>query len=872
MPDGLDRVSRVILRLASQLVPRPVRREWLEEWMSELWHYRHRSSPGNSAASVVRHVLGALPHAARLRVDSLNLRGLGSDVRLAGRGLRKRPGFAVVVVLTLALGIGGTTAMFSVVNAVILEPLPFPESDRLVWLWGRFSGGQTAAVSPPDFLDFREDQSVFEHLAAYQGWSPVVFTDGDRPEQVSVAAVTADFLDMLRLEPFAGRFFRPEENQVEVPGVAVISHELWLTRYGGDLGVIGSSVPFAEGSWTIVGILPPGLSLPTGAQVWLPVPMLAEGYQVRRFHFLRPIARLAEGVSVEAAQSQMDVIAAQLEAAYPESNSTWGVRVQPLQHVLLGNTRPALLILLAAIGAVLLIACSNVANLFGARAQSLRGETAVRVAVGASRWRVARQMLIESLMFAILAGGVGLLLAVGAVDLLKRVAPQGLTRMDQVAIDPTVVGFTALIAVAVGLAFGLVPALRAAAADPAGRLVDRSSSTTRRSGRVRSALVVAEVTLSLTLLVGAALLLQSFQRLRSVDPGFDPTNVLMTRLRVPEAKYPDADSRNVLVAELSERLLAHGGVQAMGAITTIPLRGASDTWIHPEGRPPVSDAERRTAMLATVTDGYYDAMGIRLTRGRSFDTRDDRDASLVSVVNEAFVRTFFPDEDPLGKRFVADFGDPRTLEIVGVTTDVQQNGLAAAVYPEFHMSARQAPRYGALTLLVRTSVDPTSFAAEMERIVWSVDPDQPMTGTTTLGQAVDTAVAQPRFQSLLLAVFATLALVLAAVGIYGVLAYSVGEQRHEIGVRLALGARRGEVIRMVVGRGMRLAISGAVIGTVLAFVGGRVLASLLFGVSARDPVTLTLAPLVLVALAVLASWVPALRASRVDPIVTLRSD
>jgi putative ABC transport system permease protein len=794
------------------------------------------------------------------------------DLRFAVRMMRKRPGFTAVVVLTLALGIGANTAIFSVVNAVLLKSLPYRNADRLVWVAGNIRGGTSrASVSPPDYLDYRAQNTVFEEFATSTSVPfPVNLTGAGEPERLTGSLVTANYFRAFGVEPALGRVFDAEEERAAPAPVAVLSDGFWKRRLGGDPSVVGKTLTLDGKAVTVVGVAPPSFQYPAGTELWLPLDFDQPDMKIRPAHFLRPIGLLKPGVTIEQARAETDLIAGRLEEQYPDSNKGWSLTLVPLQEQVVGGVRTSLWVLLGAVGFVLLIACANVSNLTLARAAGRHRELALRTALGASRWRVVRQQLTESLLLGVAGGGLGLLLAVWGVDALTALGAGDIPRTREIGVDGRVLAFTAALSVLTGLAFGLLPALRASRPNLNEVLKDAGRGTSGpRRGRVRAALVVSEIALALTLLVGAGLLVKSFVGLLRVNPGFDPAHVLTLRIDLARARYAKPGQAAAFFGELQRRVAALPGVEAAGMVSELPLSGQpNDLYFYVAGRPPQTAEQKVTADFRRVNHDYFRAMRIPLLRGRTFTEQEVTSDAKVLVINETLAREFFPDEDPLGKRLVTGMGAPEEFEIVGVVADVRHRSLEGDVYQMMYLPSL---RVGRTNLVVRTSSpDPLTLANAVRGEVAAIDRDQPVSAVMTMEEVVSGSVAQQRFRTLLLAAFAAVALLLAGVGIYGVISYSVTHRTHEIGIRMALGAGAADILKMVVGQGMALALAGVVVGLLAALALTRVLSSLLFGVTATDAVTFAAVSLLIAAVALLACLIPARRATKVDPMIALR--
>jgi putative ABC transport system permease protein len=804
------------------------------------------------------------------------IESLRQDLRYGARMLLKKPGFAFIVVATLALGIGANTAIFSVVNAVLLRPLPYGEPDRLVWMWGNFPLGNRAAVSPLDFLDYREQNHVCSQLAAFIAGDGAINLTGDgEPERIPNTLVTANFFQALGVNPLLGRAFLPEEDQQGRDHVVVLSYGLWQRRFGGDRSIIGKELILDGENYLVAGVMPASFRFPGRAEIWRPLGFYHPEMKVRGAHFLRPIALLKPGMTIAQAQTDFDTIAGRLEQQYPDSNKGWKLQLVSLQDVIVGGQmRQALLVILGAVTFVLLIACANVANLLLARASTRQREIAIRAALGAARRRVIRQLLTESILLALLGGVLGTLLAWWGVDLLVALSPSNLPRVQEINMDLRVFGFTLLISLLTGVVFGLAPALQVSKPDLNEALKEggRSLSESGSRHRVRDLLVMAEVALALVLLIGASLMIKSFGSLQQVNPGFDPSNLLTMRLDLPFPKYQDPQRRTSFSDQILERIKALPGVQSVGMVSELPLSGQlNDTYFTVEGRPSQSSDQKNDANFRRISSDYFTAMGIPLLRGRSFTEREAREASSVTIINEELAQQYFPGQDPIGQRLTIETGEPKPQprEIIGIVGDVRHFGLGQGLPAEMYIPSLRSPR---TNLVVRTTADPAVLSASVRREVLAVDPVQPVSNIRTMEQLIASSIAQPRFQTLLLALFAAVALILSAVGIYGLLSYTVNQRTHEIGVRLALGAQTGDVLKLVVGQGVKIVLVGIIVGLGAAFALTRVIAGLLFGVSATDPVTFIGIATLLFVVAMLACYLPARRATKVDPMAALRSE
>jgi putative ABC transport system permease protein len=797
-----------------------------------------------------------------------------SDLRYGLRLLRQRPGFAAVAILTLAIGIGANTAIFSVVSSVLLRPLPYEDPDRLTMVWQdltRIDGPETEWPTPDNFFDWRDQNEVFEGMFALGAWGPTA-SGMDGAEQLNGAVASFDALTLLGVEPVLGRTFRAEDDTAASDLVVVLSHSLWQRRFGGDRHVLGRTITLDTQPATIVGVLPPGFDFPVirNPEILAPLRIDRTNTCGRGCYTLRVIARLKDGVTLERAQGDMDAIAARLEQDYPDENGGVGIRLVPLHEQIVGPLRVALLVLLGAVGLVLLIACANVANLLLARATDREHELATRVALGASRARLLRQLLIESLVLATLGAALGLVLGQWGVDLLVSLVPESVPRFRSVSVDGLTLAVTSAVAVVSGLAFGLFPGLRASRPSlerslrASGRGTDGGSHR-----RLRDTLVVVEVALALTLLVGAGLLMRSFASLVRVDPGFDADNVLVSQLNLVGARYDETAERVSFVDRLLARVRALPGVKGAGVVYALPLGGAdSDANFTIEGRPPPRPQRMPVAWYRPVSPDYFTTMKLRLSRGRWLESTDGAETTPVVLINESAAGRYWPNEDPLRSR-VRIGGVLR--EVVGVVADTRHFGLDQAPRPAMYFPYSQLPlRF--TNLVVRTEGEPTALARSVRGVVAEIDPTLALANVASMREVISNTVAAPRVITILLGVFALSALALAAIGLYGVMSYTVGQRRQEIGIRMALGAKTDDLVRWVVGHGMLLLGIGAALGLTFSLALSRFLESLLFGIGATDPTTFLAGAVALAAVALVACYVPARRAARVDPVVVLRHE
>jgi predicted permease len=805
---------------------------------------------------------------------------LGQDLRFAGRQLWKSPVFTLVAVLTLALGIGATTAIFSVVYGVVLRPLPFAAPERLVRAYFVSRDGEKqGAFSAPNFVDWRAASRALADATPVHGGTLNLSGDGGEPARLQAAWVGANYFKVVGILPLAGRTFAPGEDRPGAPRVAVLAEKLWRQRFGADPGRIGRAITLNGQPYTVVGVLKDGVQLPGAAEVWVPLVFSAEELGQRSEIFFSALGRLAPGAALAQAQAESDAIGRRLVQQYPEDNAGYftTMTLAPLQEAMVGDVRKKLLFLLGAVGLVLLIAASNVANLLLVRAAAREGEIVIRAALGAGRARIVRQLLTESLVLALAGGAAGVALAAWVTRALIALSPQGIPRLDQVGLDGNVLLFALGISLLTGVLFGLAPALQTSRTDLSGVIREGTRGSKGRAGtRVRSVLVVVEMALAVVLLAGAGLLIRSFQRLQEVDPGFDPARVVTFNLALPAARYPDDARQRMFLGGLLERLRSLPGVDAAAATSYgLPLSGQDNvTTLHVIGRPPVPVGKEEAVRLAAATPDFFKALGIRLLRGRAFTPRDRDGAPQVVLLNQAAARHYFPNEDPLGHRIELSrktAGVSQGGEIVGIVADVKQEAMEQTVEPQLFLPFDQVPT-DSLSIVLRSTADSGAVAAAVQAKVRELDPDLPVYGLQPMAGLVAAATSQSRFYMLLLGGFAAIALVLAAVGIYGVIAYAVRQRTQEIGIRMALGASRDGVLVMVVGQGMRLALIGAAAGLLGAFVATRGLRGLLFEVSASDPATYAGVAGVLVAVAAVASYLPARRAAQAEPNLALRGE
>jgi len=868
------------IRFIGLIVPRRLRADWRQEWDAEL---RYRETmlvewdklAWRNKLALLWHSLGAFADALWLQPRRWEDEMI-QDLRYGVRTLVKHPGFTFVAVLTLALGIGANTAIFSIVNALLLRPLPFPQPEQLVQVWevSRQSGNEEFDVALANLADWRAQSQSFGRLAAYET-ADFSLTGGDEPERLFGLNVTANYFKVIGVPAAQGRDFRDDEDRPGAPRVAIISHGFWQRRFAAGPNILGQTIKLNSESYNVIGIMPAGFAFPySTVEVW--TPMRVEPATVNRGqHYYRSVARLKPGVRLEQARAEMDTIARRLEKQYPGTNTDVGIRLVPLQKELVGDEQSRLLTLFGAALFVLLIACANIANLLLAQAAGRASEMAIRSALGARRGRLARQVLSESVLLALLGGGVGALAAVWGVKALLAINPGGAAPWVQFGVDRAALGFTLLISLLTGIGFGLVPALQCSRPDLNETLKGGSRGAAGlRSKRLRGALIVAETALALALLVGGGLLLRSLWRLQQVSPGFNPEHLLTMQLALPRAKYPENQQRARFFEQMVERVAALPGVKAAAVTSLLPFSGSnSASSFQIIGRPPLPRGHTLDTNRRTVSANYFQTLGVRLTRGRDFDRRDTAQAPGVVIINEAMARKFWPGEDPIGQRLT--FNSSTEYEIIGLVSDVKHTRLQQENEPEAYTHYQQLPARR-MDLAARGDAlaghDPASLIAGIRHAVREVDPEQPVYNIRTMEQRLSHSIAPQRFIALLLSLFAAVALILAAVGIYGVMSYAVAQRTHELGVRMALGAPPRDVLKLVVGQGMKLALAGVGIGLAAAFGLTRLMKGLLFGVSALDPLTFIAVALLLAGVALIACYLPARRAMRVDPLTALRRE
>ena len=798
------------------------------------------------------------------------------------RMLLKRPSVTALAIIAIGLGIGANTAIFSVVNTVLLQPLPYPQPEQLVGL-ATEQRNQTldgrGSFSVPDMLDVRRSSTTLSHVAAVQQAGTMI-TEGGDPERLMGAMVSADYFPLLGVQPILGRVFTNEDDKRGAASVVLISHGLWQRRYGGDPSIIGREVDLG-GKSTVIGIMPPGFEFPISDDTqdfWEPIFSAAfmtnQTTEERANRFLQVIGRLKPGVTVDQAKADLDLMSRQIEQQSPQSNTNVMFNAVSMHEDITRDYRGALLVMLGAVGLVLLIACANVANLLLARAAARQKEVAIRMALGASRRRIATQLLTESLLLSLVGGILGLLLATWGLELLITYGPPEVPRLRDVSLDRYVLFFTFGVSTITGVLFGLAPALQASKPNPGSMLKDTGRGVSHGArNRMRSALIVSEVALSLMLLVGAGLLISSFWRLLQTDPGFDPKGVLTLDIPLSRSTYAKPEQRSAAFEEIIRRMKTIPGVRDVSAVSNVPLTDRDiELSFQIDGRTPFKPGEEATADYTVAGNDYFRTMNIAVQRGRVFTGQDTMNSPHVIVISNALAKRYFPNEDAIGKRIIFDGEDETPREIIGVVADIRRQGLDLDVQPEMYVSQSQRPERR-LSVVIRSETGDASQLTQAARAeVKAFDPNQIIWRTETLEQLLGTSVAPRRFNMLLLGIFAGVALVLAAVGLYGVMSYSVSWRTQEIGIRMALGAKRADVLRLVVRQGMTMTLIGLGVGLVGAFLMSRVLISLLYGVSPTDPLTFSVVSIVLLIVALLACLIPARRATRVDPIVALRTE
>lgn len=795
-----------------------------------------------------------------------------SDFRYAFRALCAQPTFALIALLTLTLGIGANTAIFSIIKTVVLNPLPYQDPDRLVVLWEVNPDGGMDQVSIPTFFDWKDGARTIESMAAYRHLN-FTYTTTEEPVDVPSVRATPELFRVLRAQARLGRTFLPEEAQVGSDHVVVLSHGFWERRLGADEDIVGTTLNLDAEPYTVVGVMPAEFAFPTSTDIELWTPLAFDPNDVhgrsRRSRSLTLVGRMAPGTTAEQAQGEMNVLAARIAEEYPQSNGRWGVRVVAAHDQLVSASRPALFVLMGSVGFVLLIVCANMANLMLARLSGRRREISIRAALGAGRWLLTRPILAESLLLSLTGGALGLLAAVGGLRLLARLPEAQLPRFEEIRLDGGVLLFTTVVSIAVAILFGLLPALHASGSQLRENLNDTAGTTVSFTARrILNGLVVVEVALALMLLVGAGLMTRSFAALLQVQPGFVPNNVITAQMFLPPTTYRQRPQLVRFFEDVIARLRTVPGVQAASAVSSLPMQPVAVVRAMPftvEGQPP-PDKEDPRADVRMSAPGYFETMKIPLLRGRFLDERDTADSPRTSVINDTMAQRYFPDRDPVGQFIENPHG---RSEVVGVIADVRNQGLDSEPKKQVYLPMRQSPVNG-LTLVARTERDPMSFASAIRREIWAVDAQQPIYNMSTMDQMLARAVFLPRLSTNLLTAFAGAALLLAALGLYGVLSYSVNQRTHEIGLRMALGAQAKDTLRLVVRNSMLLMGSGVGIGLVAAIILARSISGIIYDVSPFDLPAFAMAAIVLMTAGLVASIIPARRATKIDPMVALR--
>jgi putative ABC transport system permease protein len=845
-----------------------------------------RGMAPEAARRAARLKLGGL---AQLKETNRELRGLPvietflQDARYAFRMLRKNPGFTAVAVLTLALGIGANTAIFSVVYAVLLKPLPYTNPDQLFTAFqaNTQQGIAETGCSYPNFEEWRAQNHVFSEMAGISAHQ-LTLTGRGEPSVVNTSVVTPELFALLDVKPLAGRIFFPQDGKQGAAPVVLVSEDLWRGRFGADPKLIGTSIDLDKRAFTVIGIIPTAFRTPfsnTRQEVWIPLvqdPLFSTFMPQRGSHFLPAIGRLKPGVSVAQAQAEMDAISGRLAREFPAENNGWTIRLVPLGKEIVGDVRAELLVLLGAVGLVLLIACANIANLLLTRATSRSKEIAIRTALGAGRARIIRQLLSETAVLGLLGGAVGIALAYWGVKALSSFLPSSLPQMNPIRVDSFVLGSALLLSAVASVGFGLVPAVFAAGANVQSSLREGGGRSGESGGRrrARGFLAAAEIALAMVLLVAAGLLLRSFSKLMSVSPGFEAQHIVKADISLPQFQYSTPRQWTAFSDQLLAQIQAQPGMKESAVVVPMPIiQGSVSLGFDIVGTPPASGAESRAADFASVSPEYFRVMEIPLLAGRFFNQQDISSGPRVSVISKAMAQRYFPNQDPIGKRL--KFGFPPNgeamREIVGIVGDVRDVSLGQDPGPMMYVPYAQAPFWGA-GVVVRSTLSPSAVAAAIRQEVQKIDKDLPVTDVAKMPDLIDASVSQQRFRTFLLGLFAAMALVLAATGIFGVISYSVSCRTNEIGIRVALGASRGAILRMVLRETLALTVAGLVVGVPCALAASRLIGHLLFGVSASDPATLAAVAFALAAVAALAGYVPARRAMLVDPMVALRHE
>ena len=815
------------------------------------------------------------------------MRNWVADFRFGLRVLLRSPGFTLAAVAVLALGIGANSAIFSIVNAVLLRPLPYRDSSRIMQIWHTppaksFPGMSIFSISPANYLDWQKQNRSFEHMAAY-GFVSFNFGGGDRVEALQGAKVEPDFFTVLRVRPSLGRTFTPEENQPGQNRVVLLGDNLWRQHFGADPGIVGRDIQLDGQPYTVAGVMPPKFKFPDWADLWIPTGWDSQQRAVRGNHNYLAIGRLKDGVSVEQAKSDLSVISERLEKQYPEDDKGWGATARPLREEIVGDVRPALLVLLGAVAFVLLIACANVANLVLAKTLARKKEIAIRTSLGATRLAILRQVLAETLILAVAGGALGLLLARASLALTEKFLADRLPRFAEIALDTQVLAFTALVALAAGIFAGLLPAMRFTRTDVNEALKQGQSrgSSDASGGKTRGALVVSEVALSLVLLIGAGLMVRTLLQLSKVRPGFDPNNVLTAVLTVPGGRYTSSTAQHEFYNQVLRQVRATPGIESAGLIDDLPINGGgSHQPVQVEGQPLVAMSDQPEVDVRMISPGYIGAMRIRLVSGRDINDTDVADRPPVVLISESMAKRFWPGENPVGRHIALTFMGKEPREVVGVVSDIHDDALnqtrpfETLYWPvnQYVPEPSQVQRSFGMSIAVRTSIPPAAAGTGITSAIHQVDSQVAVVAVKTMEGLIAESLSPQRFNVLLLGAFAGLALTLAGVGIYSVLAYTVRRRVREIGIRMALGANHSDILQMVLADGMKPILLGVAIGLGAALALGRVVSSLIYGVSATDPLTFAGVALLLVAVGAVATAFPAFRATRIEPVRTLREE
>ncbi|HZS47623.1 MAG TPA: ABC transporter permease [Blastocatellia bacterium] len=814
-------------------------------------------------------------------MDTINwLESFWKDIRFCAHLMIKKPGFSVAALMILALGIGLNGAIFSVVNSVLLRPLPYREPERLVQIWETIPklGNHKEVVAPGNFIEWQTRSKSFQEMAAFNIWLPSLTGSGD-PEELYGATVMTNFFSVLGVNPQMGRPFNDADVKPNTTRPVIISSSLWTRRFGRDPKIIGKPITLDGLAREVVGVMPPGfrhpeLLLHKEVEIWIPIPMNPANAS-KGNHYMRTIARLMPGVTVEQARAEMATISQQLAEAFPDTNKDRGANVIPLHEQVTGNVRPALMILQGSVAFLLLIVCSNIAILFLSYSKAREHEVAIRSALGASAGRLVRQLFTESFMLAAIGGTLGVLLAYYAIKAFVVLAPREFPRLSEIGMDKYAIGLSVLVSLGTGLLFGLAPALQVRKAALTNSLGTGRQSAGGASGKLRNILVVAEMALTMILLTGAGLLIKNFIGIESIDPGFNPQNVLTMQISASRSRSSDTQKQTALYDEILSRVQAMPGVESAGTTLSLPIVGLNDLSIRfsVPGLVPQTPDYQAEAQYRTISPDYFKAMQIPLKSGRFFNRSDSAETPKVIIVNESMAKRYWPNEDPVGKHIsTGAFGSDNSMTIVGVVGDVKHSGLQDDVEKETYVPYTQGQYFGGMAMVVRTKVKPSSLASAITKEIWSIDKDTLVSDVEPMDYVISDSIARPRFNSLVLAIFAAVALILSAIGIYGVISYSVSQRTSEIGIRMALGAKSGDVLKFIMKNGVILSAIGIGIGLGGALGLTQFLSSLLFKMSATDPITFLMVPLVLLVIVMLAIYIPARRATRVDPMIALRQD